>query len=335
MNRYEECGVNIKSGDMFVNKIKKICEPTYGYGVVEGVGQFCSLYHAPGGSNQLIAASTDGVGTKVLLAQQLSEYGYLQTIGIDLVAMVVNDILTVGAMPLFILDYYATSSLKPDENNKFAKSEQIIKGIAAGCHIAGCALIGGETSEMPDVYDENKFDLAAFVVGMINEQDVLGPHLVKKGDTILGVESSGPHSNGYSLIRHAYRNFDWKDDEADTRRWIMHPTRIYSRLINNVISEPGHGVHAMAHITGGGLEYNTSRVIPSNLKASINWERWPRPEIFNDIQQRAKLEEQELRTVFNCGIGYTIICDPSKTTEIVGLINALGTRCYDIGIVNG
>lgn len=333
MTSYSECGVDIEAGDSFVSKIKDLCKPTYGYGVVEGVGQFCSLFHAPGGSDQLIAASTDGVGTKVLLAIKLAEYGYLQSIGIDLVAMVVNDVLTVGAMPLFILDYYAMSNLKTDEKRQFARSEQIIKGIVSGCHIAGCALIGGETAEMPDMYDENKFDLAAFAVGMIHERDVLGPHLVKAGDVILGLESSGPHSNGYSLIRHAYRTFNWADDEDDTRRRIMAPTRIYARLINNVISEPDHGVHAMAHITGGGLEYNTGRVIPDGLKANIDWFSWTRPEIFNDILLRAKMEENELREVFNCGIGYTIVCDQSKARGIQKVINDLGTRCYEIGRV--
>lgn len=333
MSKYEESGVSITAGDTFVSRIKSLCKPTYGFGVVEGVGQFCSLFHVPGGSNQLIAASTDGVGTKVLLAIKLAEYGYLQSVGIDLVAMVVNDILTVGAMPLFILDYYAMSNLKLDEKTQFSRSEQIIKGIVAGCHIAGCALIGGETSEMPDMYDENKFDLAAFAVGLVNENDALGPHLVKSGDVILGIESSGPHSNGYSLIRHAYRDFDWKDNEEDTRRWIMAPTRIYTRLIDNVISTPEHGVHAMAHITGGGIEYNTSRVIPTNLKAHIDWSSWPRPDIFTDIMGRAKMEESELRQVFNCGIGYTIICDETKAPKIKGIINALGTRCYEIGIV--
>lgn len=333
MTKYEESGVSIKAGDSFVALIKELCKPTYGYGVVEGVGQFCSLYHAPRGSSQLIAASTDGVGTKVLLAIKLAEYGYLQSIGIDLVGMVVNDIITVGAMPLFILDYYAMSSLKSDEKTGFSQSEQIIKGVVSGCHIAGCALIGGETAEMPDMYDEKKFDLAAFAVGMIHEDDVLGPHLVKAGDIILGIESTGPHSNGYSLIRHAYRSFDWADNEDDTRRHIMAPTRIYSRLINNVISEPNHGVHAMAHITGGGLEYNTGRVIPPGHRANIDWLLWPRPEIFNDILRRARMEEKELREVFNCGIGYTIICDRNKAKGIQELINRLGTRCYEIGVV--
>lgn len=331
MSKYEASGVSIKNGDSFVSKIKELCHPTYGYGVVEGVGQFCSLFHIPSGTSQLIAASTDGVGTKVLLANQLAEYGYLQSVGIDLVGMVVNDILTVGALPLFILDYFATSKLTSDENDKFSKSEQIIKGIVAGCHIAGCALIGGETSEMPDLYDEDKFDLAAFAVGVIHEKDVLGPHLVEAGDVILGLESSGPHSNGYSLIRHVYRDFDWQDDEADTRRWIMSPTHIYSRLINNVLSEPAHGVHAMAHITGGGLEYNTSRVIPSHLAVKIDWTSWTRPNIFNDIMNRAKMEESELREVFNCGIGYTIICDRNKAEGIKKMINTLGTRCYNLG----
>lgn len=333
MTSYSECGVDIEAGDSFVSRIKELCKPTYGHGVVEGVGQFCSLFHAPGGSSQLIAASTDGVGTKVLLAIKLAEYGYLQTIGIDLVAMVVNDILTVGAMPLFILDYYAMSNLKTDEKRQFARSEQIIKGIVSGCRIAGCALIGGETAEMPDMYDENKFDLAAFAVGMIHERDVLGPHLVRAGDVILGLESSGPHSNGFSLIRHAYRDFDWVDDEEDTRRWIMSPTRIYTRLISNVIADPDHGVHAMAHITGGGLEYNTGRVIPDGLRANIDWFSWTRPEIFDDILRRARIEENELREVFNCGIGYTIVCDQAKARAIQKLINDLGTRCYEIGRV--
>lgn len=339
MSKYEESGVSIKAGDALVSRIKELSKPTYGYGVVEGVGQFCSLYHAVGGSDQLIAASTDGVGTKVLLAIQLAEHGYLQTIGIDLVGMVVNDILTVGAMPMFLLDYYATSNLKAEAKNDFSRSCQIISGIVEGCKIAGCALIGGETAEMPDMYDDNKFDLAAFVIGMIHEKDVLGPHLVKAGDAIIGIESSGPHSNGYSLIRHIYHDFESKtmslnwNNLNNTRQAIMAPTKIYSRLINNVISKPGHGVHAMAHITGGGLQYNTSRVIPQDLKASIDWNTWPRPEIFDAIKCRAKMEETELQEVFNCGIGFTVVCDPAKAPLIMKIIHDSDTRCYDVGRV--
>lgn len=327
MTRYEESGVSIEAGDSFVSRIKELCKPTYGYGVVEGVGQFCSLYHAPGGSNQLIAASTDGVGTKVLLAQALAEYGYLKTIGIDLVGMVVNDIITCGAMPLFVLDYYALSSLKTDAKNGFNKSEQIINGIAAGCRLAGCALIGGETAEMPDMYDDNKFDLAAFAVGMINENDVVGPHLVNAGDIIIGIESSGPHSNGFSLIRKIFNECDWSDDTL--REDIMRPTIIYSRVIDYIQC---HEIHAMAHITGGGLQANTARVIPDHLVAE--WDLPPISGIFKTIQECGNVGDDEMRKVFNCGIGFVLIVkNGTDKNLIINKINHLGYKAFQIGTI--
>lgn len=324
---YEDCGVSITNNDSFVARIAELCKPTYGYGVVEGVGKFCSLFHVPGESNQLIAASTDGVGSKVLLAQQLAEYGYLQTIGIDLVGMVVNDILTVGAMPLFILDYYALSSLKADEKRQFIRSEQILKGIAAGCRLAGCALIGGETAEMPDMYDENKFDLAAFAVGMINENDVVGPHLVNAGDIIIGIESSGPHSNGFSLIRKIFNECDWSDDTL--REDIMRPTIIYSRIINSIQC---HEIHAMAHITGGGLQANTARVIPDHLVAE--WDLPPISGIFKTIQECGDVSDDEMRRVFNCGIGFTLIVKNDIIKNlIINIINQQGYKAFQIGTI--
>jgi phosphoribosylformylglycinamidine cyclo-ligase len=296
-------------------------------------GGFCSLYRLPSDSKQLIVSSTDGVGTKLLLAQKLASLGHLEVIGIDLVAMVVNDILTCGAQTLFLLDYYAVSNLKSDEKEKFNRAGQIIRGIAAGCKVAGCALIGGETSEMPDMYDENKFDIVGFGVGIINEDDLLGPHLVKSGDEIIGLNSSGPHSNGFSLIRHAYRTFDWLEDNDSTSGRLLAPTKIYVKVIQKLLKKPDHGIHALAHITGGGLEHNVSRVVPKNLSAIIDWQSWERPDIFNEIQQRARMEEGEMREVFNCGIGFTLIVDPSQTQDILLTLNQMGYQPNVIGVI--
>lgn len=335
MTVYENCGVSITAGDSFISNIKSICGSTYDSHVLQGIGPFCSLYRLPTDNKQILASSTDGVGTKVILAKQLSKFGYLKTIGIDLVAMVINDIITCGAKPLFLLDYYAASNLLSDQENNFIESNQIIEGIVNGCKLAGCSLIGGETAEIRGILKKDMFDLAAFGVGIVNECDIVGPHLVKRGDHILGLESSGPHSNGYSLIRHVYQNFnwfDWNDDEV-TRNTLMVPTRIYSSLILTLLSLHDHGIHALAHITGGGLEYNTSRVVPNSLKVNIDWKSWIIPSIYNDIQQRANITDNELRQVLNCGIGFIILCDPNKTTNIMEQISKFNIGCYKIGEV--
>jgi phosphoribosylformylglycinamidine cyclo-ligase len=327
---YESTGVSIVNGDMFVDYIKKVNtqdDNTFG-----GIGGFCSLYRNPSYKSQLIASCTDGVGTKLLLADELRQYGFLESIGIDLVAMVVNDIITCGAMPLFLLDYYATPSLSIEKDN-FERSKEIINGIIKGCALSNCFLLGGETAEMPDVYTKGKFDLAAFAVGLVEEKDVRGAHKVNAGDVVIGISSSGPHSNGYTLLRHIYKKFDWENNPV-IRNGIMKPTRLYVLLVKQLLTGLyGNSIHAMAHITGGGLESNTIRVIPETMKLSIDWTSWKRPDIFDDIQRRAHLEETELRSVFNCGIGYTLIVDKKDAEKIKDQINLMGYYNWIIGKV--
>lgn len=309
---YEECGVGISAGDSFVEIIKGICASTYTDAVVEGVGGFCSLFRLPH-SNKLLAASTDGVGTKLLLADNLADFGCLKAIGIDLVAMVVNDIITCGAQPLFMLDCYSLSHL----SRNLQRSVDLVQGIADGCKLSQCfCLIGGETAEMPDIYTEHTFDIAGFGVGLVDESERLGPHKVKNGDVVIGIPSSGPHSNGFTLIRHAFRNYDWIRDSLNIREWIMRPTRIYTSVIKNL-----DNVHAAAHITGGGLEFNTSRSIPQDLKLTIDWNSWERPIVFDEIQRRARVEEEEMRRVFNCGIGFTLIVDANEADTVIKRIS--------------
>lgn len=312
---YEQCGVGITTGDAFVESISRICKSTYNDNVVEGVGGFCSLYKLPG-STKLLAASTDGVGTKIILAEDLWYFGYMKTIGIDLVGMVVNDIITCGAEPMFMLDCYSLSRL--DKN--YDRSRDLIQGIADGCKLSQClSLIGGETAEMPDVYTERSFDICGFGVGIVDDDDRWGSHRVKSGDVVIGIPSSGPHSNGYTLIRNAFKNYCWVKDSLDIRDLIMAPTRIYSSTIKGLV-----GVHSAAHITGGGLEYNTSRSIPDYLKLEIDWASWERPRVFDEIQKRGRVEEAEMRRVFNCGIGFTLIVNPYAADNI---IRQIAGRC--------
>lgn len=330
MKTYEQCGVSISAGDLFVDNIKSLCQSTYTENVLQGVGGFCSLYRLPN-SNQILAASTDGVGTKLLLADYLSEFGFLKTIGIDLVAMVVNDIITCGANPLFMLDCYSLSNL----SKNMSRSLDLVQGISDGCKLSQCfCLIGGETAEMPEIYSEHTFDISGFGVGVVdNEEQLLGSHRVRAGDVVIGVPSSGPHSNGFTLIRHSFRNYDWFVDPLQIRDWIMAPTRIYTPLMRALL--PSSDIHAVAHITGGGLEFNTKRVIPDDLQLVIDWGCWVRPRVFDEIQRRGRIEEGEMRNVFNCGIGFTLIVDQSVVDKTINRIgNMCGLPCQVIGRIN-
>jgi phosphoribosylformylglycinamidine cyclo-ligase len=315
MSRYEESGVSIGQGDTFVNLLKGICETTYDEYVLEGVGGFAALYRIPG-SSTVLAASTDGVGSKTILAEELGRYGYQSHIGVDLVAMVMNDVIVCGAQPLFMLNCYSLSDL----TKYFDRSINLIENIAVGCLSAGCALIGGETAEMPATYDGSQYDLAGFGIGVVQRSEILGQHRVKRGDVIIGLESSGPHSNGYTLINEAYRGYDWLTDPFDEAKRLIKPTIIYANTIRKLLSDSSHGIHAMAHITGGGLEANTRRSIPTSMKLKIHWESWERPEIFQRIQTRARISEDEMRSVFNCGIGFTLIVNPDTVERIQSII---------------
>lgn len=311
-NRYESSGVSIKEGDSFVEILKEVCKSTYDDNVISGVGGFSALYRLPN-SSTILSASTDGVGTKLLLAEMATAAGSPYTIGIDLVAMVMNDVLVCGAKPLFMLDCYSLYSL----SKNFERSIKLLTSIKEGCLLAGCALIGGETAEMPDIYSYKTYDIAGFGIGIVDEKNLLGANKVKKGDAIIGIESSGPHSNGYSLIRSIFKHYNWVDDFYGVKDRLLKPTTIYSPMIQELLALPDNGIHAMAHITGGGLEANIKRSIPKNRSIMIDWSVWKRPEIFNEIQQRGRIEEGEMREVFNCGISFVLIVDPVSVPKIL------------------
>lgn len=319
---YKQAGVDISAGNIFVKNIRKICEATYNSRVISRYNSFCSLYENPSDTQQLLAASTDGVGTKLILAMKYKESGYLDTIGQDLVAMSVNDILTCGATPLFFLDYIAIPSLEDEE-----ALYQIINGIAQGCHFSKCVLIGGETAEMPSLYEPEKMDLAGFAVGTVFKSNVCGIDNVKKGDVIIGLESSGPHSNGFSLINKI------ENPNSEFLDWCMKPTTIYQKVINDILNSHRDSIHAMAHITGGGLEENIRRVIPENYNIDIDWDSWVIPGGFNEIKETLNIDEEEMRRVFNLGIGYVIIAGAETFDDIFYTSINNEISCYEIGRV--
>lgn len=322
-NSYEQSGVSIEENDKFVSSILNLCKSTYTPEVISGVGGFCSLYQIPN-TNTVIAASADGVGSKLQLADELEEYQCLLTIGFDLVGMVVNDIITCGAEPIFFLDYLALRSIRSTKD----KLNQIMRGIAIACRLSGVAFIGGETAELPGLMKNlNSYDLAGFGVGIADKSLIVGPDLVCNGDVILGIESSGPHSNGYSLIRQIFKECDWSVDTY--REEIMRPTILYPQIIKAVKCPE---IHAMAHITGGGLQANTARVLPDHLVAE--WDLSPISGIFKTIQECGNISDEEMRSVFNCGIGYVLIVKSGTTKNlIINSINRLGYKAFQIGTV--
>jgi phosphoribosylformylglycinamidine cyclo-ligase len=334
--KYIDSGVDIDSGNNFVDEIKPIIKNTFSKNVISDIGGFCGLYENPSLKNQLFVSSTDGVGTKLFLAFKLKEYEYLNTIGEDLVSMNVNDIITCGAIPLFFLDYLAISNIK----NNIHYMKQIISSIANGCNIANCSFIAGETAELPVIYDEDKLDLAGFTVGIVNSYDLYGEHLVKDDDDIIGVFSSGPHSNGFSIISKLDIFNNHKDNETFIR-WLMSPTINYTPLVRSLKDVFHKDIHAMAHITGEGLIANTNRVIQKNQKLCINWDSWNKHTFFDLLQEKLAMNNTEFRRVFNCGIGYVIIVDKNKSSSIIDFINnslffnsrMIDYKCTKIGIV--
>lgn len=323
MTSYSDCGVSIKDNDAFVSSLLNLCKSTYTPNVISGVGGFCSLYQIPNTST-VIAASTDGVGSKLQLADELESYQCLQTIGFDLVGMVVNDIITCGANPIFFLDYLALHSICSTK----VKTKQIMDGVAAACRLADVAFIGGETAELPGLMKTpSDYDIAGFGVGIADKKDIIGPHLVCNGDSIIGIESNGPHSNGYSLIRKIFAECDWTDDTL--REEIMRPTLLYPRMIKSIKCPE---IHAMAHITGGGLKANTDRVIPDHLTAE--WDLPPISGIFKTIQDCGNVSDDEMRKVFNCGIGFVLIVKNSTVKNlIINTLNRSGIKASQIGTI--
>ncbi len=323
---YKDAGVDIDAGDELVERIKPLARRTARPGLLGGIGGFGGLFEIDLQKypQPVLVAGTDGVGTKLRLALDL---GILDTVGIDLVAMCVNDIVVQGAEPLFFLDYYATGQLS------LAQAEAVIGGIAAGCTASGCALLGGETAEMPGMYAPGDIDLAGFAVGVVNRDRLIDGSRVRPGDVLLGLASSGAHSNGYSLIRHILA----REPGAVDRPWhgttlgreLLAPTRLYVRPLLDLIA--ACDVHALAHITGGGLPGNVVRVLPADADACIDSKRWPRPEIFAWLQASGRVAEDEMLRTFNCGIGMVVAVAHADAERAADRLRAAGETVSVIG----
>ena len=330
---YRDAGVDINAGNELVERIKPAVKNTMRPEVLTGLGGFGALFELDLNKwrNPLLVSGTDGVGTKLMLARQLGRH---DTIGIDLVAMCVNDILTCGAEPLFFLDYFATGKLLLDE------AESVIRGIAEGCRQAGCALIGGETAEMPGMYHGGDYDLAGFTVGAVERSLVLDGKRIKTGHQLIGMASSGPHSNGYSLIRKVIEvsgaGMDDKlcSDEGHSTRLgeaLLAPTRIYVKPILELLKS-GH-IDGLAHITGGGLTENIVRVLPEDLGLTIDTRSWSRPAVFDWLQNNGSIEEQEMLRTFNCGIGMVMLARKEVVEELISAALDHEIDCHVIGEV--
>ncbi len=325
---YRQAGVDIDAGNALVERIKPVVARTTRPGVLTGLGGFGALFELPVGRYRepVLVSGTDGVGTKLKLASQLGRH---DTIGIDLVAMCVNDIVVTGAEPLYFLDYYATGRLDVDT------AAAVVTGIARGCELAGCALTGGETAEMPGMYQAGDYDLAGFAVGVVEKSRIVRPELVEPGDVLLGLASSGPHSNGYSLVRRVLeRSGAALDSPFDGRTLgdaLLEPTRIYVKpLLDLFTAVP---VHAVAHITGGGLPENLPRVLPEHTEAVIDTTSWPRPPVFAWLQEAGGIAEAELLRTFNCGIGMVLAVPAADAERAAERLRAAGETPFRIGTV--
>ena len=322
---YADSGVNIDHGNELVERIKPAVKATHRSGVSGELGGFGGLFDlkACGFSDPVLVSATDGVGTKLRLA---IDTGIYDTVGIDLVAMCVNDIIVQGAEPLFFLDYFATASLDVDV------ASAVINGIAKGCEMAGCALIGGETAEMPNMYAAKDFDLAGFCVGAAERSRLIDGSDIVPGDHILGLASSGVHSNGFSLVRKILdsspRAFN---GEVSIEHALLAPTRIYVKPILATLAN--HRIKGIAHITGGGFTENLPRILPNDLGAEINLNAWPLPELFRWLMESGPVEATEMLRTFNCGIGMVLIVAPNDATPIRRELESSGETVFEIGVV--
>lgn len=326
---YKDAGVDIDAGEALVSRIKSVAKATSRPEVMGGLGGFGALCRIPQGyKSPLLVSGTDGVGTKLKLALQLNRH---ETIGQDLVAMCVNDLLVCGAEPLFFLDYYATGKLDVDT------AATVIAGIGDGCKLANCALIGGETAEMPGMYQDEDYDLAGFCVGVVEESEVITGENVQKGDVLIALASSGAHSNGYSLIRKVIEvtGADVANetlDGASLADALMQPTRIYVKSVNALQKSLGNAnIHAMAHITGGGLTENLPRVLPENLAAQINTASWTLPSLFQWLQKGGNIETMEMYRTFNCGVGFILVVPADKAEQAISELKDSGEQVWKIG----
>jgi len=328
---YKDAGVDIDAGDALVQRIKSVAKATSRPEVVGGLGGFGALCRIPQGyRSPLLVSGTDGVGTKLMLALQLERH---DTIGIDLVAMCVNDLLVCGAEPLFFLDYYATGKLDVDT------ATAVVTGIGEGCKQSGCALIGGETAEMPGMYSEEDYDLAGFCVGVVEESEVITGENVAEGDVLIGLASSGAHSNGYSLVRKVIEvsgvDISTSDETLDGQPIadaLMAPTKIYVKAIRALQDALGNAnLHAMSHITGGGLTENLPRVLPEGLSAQVNTQSWQLPELFTWLQRHGNIEQSEMYRTFNCGVGFVIVVPAAEAEKAITVLTEAGETAWQLG----
>lgn len=325
---YAEAGVDIHAGNELVDRIKKLVASTHTHNVMSDIGGFSGLYKPDSIESPVLVASTDGVGTKIKLACMWGEH---DSIGIDLVAMCANDIVVQGARPLFFLDYFATGKLD------VGTAEKVIAGVATGCHQASCALLGGETAEMPDMYAEGEYDLAGFCVGMVSNNDIVDGTGIRAGDSIIGIASSGPHSNGYSLIRKllAKSGLDKDDPFPGTERktWevLLEPTIIYTECVRNLMRD--FSLKGMAHITGGGFYDNIPRILNNQLKAVIRFGSWRIAPVFDWLRATGGLSWPEMLQIFNCGIGYVLVVRPENAEDIVSRLSGLHLEGRIIGSI--
>ncbi|MEW6186787.1 MAG: phosphoribosylformylglycinamidine cyclo-ligase [Thermodesulfobacteriota bacterium] len=329
MDQYQKAGVDIHLGNTFIDRIKPLIRKTFSPSVITDIGGFSGLFKLDTSaySEPVLVSSTDGVGTKLKVAQQLDKH---RTVGIDLVAMSVNDIIVQGAQPLFFLDYLAVGRLHVETQTA------VVEGIVQGCQQAGCALIGGETAEMPGMYGADEYDLAGFVVGIVDRGKIINGSRIRPGDRIVGLASSGLHSNGFSLVRKIF----FQDLRIDPREVLpelglplgeelLKPTRIYVSSILTALKEGS--INGMAHITGGGISENLPRILPVNCQARIQRGSWTVPPIFTLLKRMGNISEEEMIKVFNNGLGMILVVSPDEEQKIISILQAGGEHCFRIG----
>jgi len=338
---YKDAGVDIDAGDALVERIKPLAKKTMREGVLAGIGGFGALFEVPKRYKEpVLVSGTDGVGTKLKLA---FEWNMHDTVGIDLVAMSVNDVLVQGAEPLFFLDYFACGKLDVDT------AAAVVGGIARGCELSGCALIGGETAEMPGMYPSGEYDLAGFAVGAVEKSRILTGADVKPGDVVLGLASSGVHSNGFSLVRKCIERAGTSApatlDGRPFRQALMEPTRLYVKNVLAALEKHPHkhphsqdaashgGIKALAHITGGGLLENIPRVLPEGMAAHLKKGSWPQTELFAWLQATAGIDDIEMNRTFNNGIGMVVVIDAASAAACAATLRSLGENVFEIGVI--
>jgi phosphoribosylformylglycinamidine cyclo-ligase len=324
---YRDAGVDIDAGEALVDRIKPMAARTMREGVMAGIGGFGALFEVPNRYREpILVSGTDGVGTKLRLAFDWQRH---DTVGVDLVAMSVNDILVQGAEPLFFLDYFACGRLSVDV------AARVVSGIAQGCELAGCALIGGETAEMPGMYPDGEYDLAGFAVGAVEKSALIDGQTIAAGDVVLGLASSGAHSNGYSLLRQVIARTGAKPEdrfgEQTLADVVMAPTRIYVKPILGALAQFGPAIKGLAHITGGGLLDNVPRILQPGLQAQLHAGAWPMPALFEWLQREGDIDPREMHRVFNCGVGMVLVVDASQASAISAALSAADQTVYTLG----